>query len=106
MVRVTNGIERDGETSKDIEGQRMMAHSAGGRSWKELERTGNREPQPGVVGPAGNAEGSRGAGSNGLLHHRPVPPSPKFPVSHSLPLGYQDQRSLLPFHFRFPFFLT
>src|SRR3954469_19187555 len=70
MVRVTNGIERDGEKSKEIEGQRMMAHSAGGRSWKELERTGNRVPQPGVVGPAGNAEGSRGAGSNGLLHTR------------------------------------
>src|SRR4051812_29405193 len=67
MVRVTNGIERDGEKSKEIEGQRMMAHSAGGRSWKELERTGNRVPQAGVVGPAGNAEGSRGAGSNGLL---------------------------------------
>src|SRR3954447_2898788 len=68
MVRVNNGIERDGEKSKEIEGQRMMAHSAGGRSWKELERTGNRVPQLGVVGPAGNAEGSRGAGSNGLLH--------------------------------------
>src|SRR4051812_29064529 len=67
MVRVTNGIERDGERWKEIEGQRMMAHSAGGRSWKELERTGIRVPQPGVVEPAGNAEGSRGAGSNGLL---------------------------------------
>src|SRR4051812_22141059 len=40
MVRVTNGIERDGEISKEIEGQRMMAHSAGGRSWKELEGAG------------------------------------------------------------------
>ena len=73
MVRVTNGIERDGEKSKEIEGQRMMAHSAGGRSWKELERAGNRVTQLGVVGPAGNAEEAEVPGATGCYRGRKRP---------------------------------
>src|SRR4051794_32176013 len=34
----------------------MMAHSAGGRSWKELERTGNRVPQSDRPGMTREAE--------------------------------------------------